>query len=125
MRLNEAYDRFRDDIQFFNVYIAEAHASDGWALFRNMDEGIVHEQPTTVDERAEIAQVCLTKVRFKFPTLIDDIDDAVDIAYAAHPVRIYVIDRDGRVYYRTGMGPRDLDIDASLKAIEEQAALVG
>ena len=122
MRLNESYAKFGDRMAFFNVYIAEAHPSDGWALFRNMDENIVHKQPTTTAERVEVAAACLANVRFDFPTLLDEIGDAIDIAYAAHPTRIYVIDKDGKVAFRSGMGPRDLDVDGAVAAIEAQAA---
>jgi len=38
--------------------------------------------------------------------LIDGMDNAVGLAYGAWPDRIYVIDKDGKVFYKGGMGPR-------------------
>ena len=40
--------------------------------------------------------------------------------YAALPERLYVLDKDGRVYYRSVMGPVGFDVDAWLKAIQVQ-----
>ena len=32
--------------------------------------------------------------------------------YAALPERLYVLDKDGRVYYQSVMGPTGFDVDA-------------
>ena len=39
------------------------------------------------------------------PMVVDDIDDRVGEAYSAFPDRLYVIDRDGKVAYKSGRGP--------------------
>ena len=44
----------------------------------------------------------------------------VDDKYAALPERLYVLDKDGRVYYQSVMGPTGFDVDAWLKAVQEQ-----
>ena len=44
----------------------------------------------------------------------------VDDKYAALPERLYVLDKDGRVYYQCVMGPTGFDVDAWLKAVKEQ-----
>jgi hypothetical protein len=40
------------------------------------------------------------------PLLVDEIDDRVGHAYSGMPDRLYIIDRDGRVVYKSGRGPR-------------------
>jgi type I thyroxine 5'-deiodinase len=40
-----------------------------------------------------------------FPMLVDGIDDAVNQDYAAWPDRLYLVDLDGTVVYRSGPGP--------------------
>ena len=40
----------------------------------------------------------------------------VDDKYAALPERLYVLDKDGRVYYQSV----SFDVDAWLKAVQEQ-----
>ena len=121
MRLNEAYEKFNDKMDFYAVYIAEAHPTDGWVSLKNEDEGIRYKQPKTTEERAEIAEICVLDIKLKMPALLTDISDTVSDDYAALPLRIFVIDRDGVVAYRTERGPRDMDMDAAMKAIEEQA----
>ena len=44
----------------------------------------------------------------------------VDDKYAALPECLYVLDKDGRVYYQSVMGPTGFDGDAWLKAVQEQ-----
>ncbi len=121
MRLNEAFETHKDAVDFFCIYIEEAHPSDGWAVFENIDAGIEYRQPATIEERADIAEICALKLDIKMPMLLGDIGNRVDADYAALPVRIFVIGADGIIRYRTGMGPRDLDMDAAMAAIGELA----
>jgi hypothetical protein len=46
----------------------------------------------------------LVYIREAHPT-VDEVDDAVNEAYAAWPTRLYLIDTDGRVVYHGGPGP--------------------
>jgi len=45
--------------------------------------------------------------RFKYPLPfgVDDMQNAANDAYAAWPERLYIIDENGRIAYRGGMGP--------------------
>jgi hypothetical protein len=52
------------------------------------------------------------------PLLVDAIDDRVGHAYSGMPDRLYVIDRDGRVSYKGGRGPR------GFKPAEMEQALI-
>ncbi len=121
MRLRGAFENHGDKVQFFTIYIAEAHPTDGWALPINRESGIDHVQPTTTEERAAVAEICAVRLDMKMPMLLGDIDNRVDMDYAAHPVRIFVIDENGIVFHRSGMGPRDLDVDGAIAAVEELA----
>ena len=49
MRLNEAYEKFGDQIDFYCIYVREAHPSDGWEMFENIDAGISQKTPTNVE----------------------------------------------------------------------------
>jgi type I thyroxine 5'-deiodinase len=86
----------------------------------NVEQKIVFEQPRTIDERTEIARACVLHLNFAMPMLLDEMSNAVDIAYAALPERLYVIDRDGRIAWRSGPGPWGFDVDGWEKAIEAQ-----
>ena len=101
----ELYRRFSDRVEFFVVYIREAHPTDEWQVESNESEKILFAQPTTLAARSEIAQVCSLKLELPIPTLIDDMENSTDRKYYALPDRLYLIGIDGRVAYRGGPGP--------------------
>ena len=78
---------------------------DGAFSANNENAGIVVRQPRSLGERTEVAHACSAKLRITMPLLVDTIDDRVGHAYSGMPDRLYVIDRDGRVVYRSGRGP--------------------
>ncbi len=51
------------------------------------------------------------------PFLVDEIDNAVSKAYAAAPVRTYLIGKDGRIVYMEGRGPRGFKPDLLAKEL--------
>jgi Iodothyronine deiodinase len=97
--------RFSDRVEFFVVYIREAHPTDEWQVESNESEKILFAQPTTLAARSEIAQVCSLKLELPIPTLVDDMENSTDLKYYALPDRLYLIGSDGRVAYRGGPGP--------------------
>jgi hypothetical protein len=87
------------------VYIREAHTSDVWQDPDNLDDKIVFASPKNFDERGQMGQICVAKLGIKFPAVIDTFDNATERAYTGWPDRLYVIDQDGRVSYKSGPGP--------------------
>lgn len=77
------------------------------------------EDPVTLAERNEVAKVCMTKLALEpIPALVDDMDDAVGKAYAAHPDRLYLVGRDGTIAWRGGPGPMGFipdELDAAIR----------
>ncbi len=118
MRVNEIYQEYRDRISFNLVYIQEIHPTDGWQVSANLNDDVLYEQPVTSDDRAEMAAVCMLNLKFEMPMLLDNMDNEVDRKYAALPERLYVIDADGKVSYRSDMGPWGFDAEAWRGAIE-------
>ena len=45
------------------------------------------------------------QLNLTIPTAVDDMKDTVNQLYKAWPERIYVIGKDGRVAYKSGIGP--------------------
>lgn len=88
----------------------------------NLDQKVVFDQPTQVEERAEIAAACRLDLHFEMPMLLDRMTNEVDAAYAALPERLYVIDREGRIAYRGDMGPWGFDPESWERAIEAETA---
>ena len=111
--------RFGGQVEFFVVYIREAHPTDEWQVESNESEGILFLQPTTLEARNDIAQVCSLKLDLPIPTLVDDMENSTDRKYYALPDRLYLIGRDGRVAYRGGPGPFGFVASELERAIEE------
>ncbi len=105
MRLNEIHRQFKDRVRFYCVYIQEAHAIEHWQVLGNIWEDIAVAQPDTADQRAEVAATCALRLGLEMPMLLDDMDNQVDLKYAAMPERLFVIDAAGIVAYRSEMGP--------------------
>ena len=103
--LNKLYRDYRDRAAFHVVYIQEAHPVDAWQDDDNLKDDVLVKSTTTEEERAEIAGICLAKLSIELPSLVDDPDNRVERAYTAWPDRLYVIDRDGRIAYKSAAGP--------------------
>ena len=109
---------------FYLVYIQEAHASDGWQVGINDEQGVVYEQPKSADEREAVADACVLGLNISIPTLLDDMSNDVDRAYAALPDRLYLVGPDGRVLYRSDPGPwgfKPDELEAAITGILEAA----
>ena len=107
----------RDRASVAFVYIAEAHAVDGWQMQSNVDEGVLLRQPVTHDERFAAARVGVERLGLTLPVLVDGMDDAVSEAFAAWPERLYVAEAGGRLAYVGGPGPFDFEPDAAAAAL--------
>ena len=70
-------------------------------------------------ERASVAQACMLRLELAMPTLLDDMENSTDLAYAALPERLYVVRTDGTVAYKSGPGPFGFDIDGWEKVISD------
>ena len=117
-RLEELHQRYGEAAAFFVVYIQEAHTTDGWQMPINEQEGVVYDQPKTAEAREQVAEACALSLNLSIPTLVDEMTNEVDRAYAALPDRLYLIDAAGRVAYRSGPGPmgfRPQELEAAIQ----------
>ena len=57
-------------------------------------------------------------MNIEFPALVDTIDNTTEVAYTAWPDRLYVIDGNGRVAFKSEAGPFGFKTDQLSKAIE-------
>ncbi|HND53857.1 MAG TPA: deiodinase family protein, partial [Pirellulaceae bacterium] len=97
--------RQSEHADFLMVYVREAHPTDGWAMKSNEAAGVVVAQPKDFLERRGVAEQCSAKLKPSMPLLVDNVDDKVGNAYSGMPARLYVIDTEGRVAYKSGRGP--------------------
>jgi hypothetical protein len=127
--LSKLYKEYSNRIQFLLIYIREAHPKDGWWLGEGViatiiakgtspDVSIDTYEPKTFKERQGVATMCQTALKYGIPTYVDDIDDAVNKAYAAWPTRLYLVGLDGRVVYAGGPGPQGFSPEELKSAID-------
>ena len=63
------------------------------------------KDPTTQQERNEVAARCARALSFEFTTLVDTMDDRTGARWAGWPERLFVIDKAGKVVYAGQQGP--------------------
>jgi hypothetical protein len=105
------------------IYIREAHPTDGWAIPVPGRKTLA--DPKTIEERRAAAQQCEAAVLHGVPTLVDEMDDAVNIAYAAWPDRLYLVGLKGEVVYAGGVGPFGFKPAELKQAMDKYLGAVG
>jgi type I thyroxine 5'-deiodinase len=118
--LNRLYREYRDRVEFYVVYIEEAHPIDAWQLADNLKDDVLVARTKTAGERYQVAGLCVTKLGIELPALVDEPDNRVERAYTGWPDRLYVIDRNGRIAHKSAAGPfgfKPADVEATLKRI--------
>ena len=100
------------------VYITEAHPSDVWQMQSNIRDKVVFASPRNEDERASVAGTCVRKLGIEVPALLDEFGNSTESAYTAWPDRLYLIDRNGRVAYKSKPGPFGFKSDELRAAIQ-------
>jgi len=106
------------------VYILEAHPIDAWEDEANQKDKIEVASAKTESERCETAQNCVTKLSLEIPPLVDDLANSTEMAYTGWPDRLYVIDRAGKIAYKSPAGPygfKPAEVEAALKILLPQA----
>ena len=118
--LNTLYREYRDHAAFYIVYIQEAHPIDAWQVDDNLKDDVLVASTKTKDERYTAAGLCVTNLGIELPALIDEPDNRVEQVYTGWPDRLYVIDRDGRIAYKSAAGPfgfNPAEVKASLERL--------
>lgn len=103
--MDKIHARLKDRAEFVAVYIKEAHPSDGWKSKGNERVGISIKQANQFDERVKAAEQCCGALELTIPMVVDGIDNRVAEAYSGFPDRLYVIDRQGTIAFKSGRGP--------------------
>ena len=117
VRLKAMYEKYAMKVDFYWVYIQEAHATDG----RRPSKTIKIALHKTLEDRRKAALGCSKVSPLKATVLLDDMQDSVSKAYSALPERFFVLGVNGKVAYAGKRGPRGIDLDALEKSIHFQA----
>ena len=121
--MTQIYRRFQDRVEFFVVYVQEAHPTDGWQTDSNIADGVLFRQHQSYAEREAVAQSCSLDLHIGLPIIIEEMDNAIDEAYGAAPERLYLVGVDGKVAYQGGAGPHFFNLDEWERAIEAYVAV--
>ena len=114
------YEQYREQAAFYIIYIQEAHPSDVWQMESNVRQSVLYASPKNNDERREIAGACVRNLHLKIPALMDPVNDPTERAYTGWPDRLYVIDRAGKVTFKSKPGPfgfHPADMEQALKKV--------
>jgi len=107
-------------VEFFVVYVREAHALDGARPLGGADGNPLVEEPATLDERKRIAASCSGALDMApMRMLIDDLDDTACKAYDAWPDRLFLVDVAGKLAFAGERGPRGFEPNELESAIVE------
>jgi hypothetical protein len=101
------------------VYITEAHPSDVWQMQSNIKDNVIFATPKNEDERAFVAGACVRKLGIKFPSVLDEFGNSTEQAYTGWPDRIYLVNQNGRVVYKSRPGPFGFSADELSKALDK------
>jgi hypothetical protein len=118
--LNKLHDEYRDRAAFYVVYIQEAHPIDAWQVKDNLEDDVLVASTMTKDDRLKVAGLCIRNLGIELPALVDEPDNRAERAYTGWPDRLYVIDRNGRIDYKSAAGPfgfKPAEVEAALKRL--------
>lgn len=120
--INALYDRYGTRLGFLMVYVREAHTSATWQSTRNEREGIALPPAATLDEKVSHAGTCARNLKIRFPVAVDGMDQKVENAFQAWPSAAFLLDKMGRIVWRSRLNEQLFDRAALESAIERMLA---
>ena len=108
-RQQEIYEELGDKARFVCIYTLEAHPLDGWHVESNEEAGIMIATHKSTQDRAEAAHACTLGTGLGVPMVLDSMQDEAAKLYNGSPERLFVIDRDGTIVFRSSVGPFDME----------------
>ncbi len=92
-----------------------------WQDGDNLEDKILFATPRSFEDRANVGAVCVKELKVDLPMVVDEIDNRTERAYTAWPDRLYVIDAEGRITYKSRPGPFGFEIEPLARALEALA----
>ncbi len=74
--------------------------------------------PKTEDERSHVATSCVRDLKIEIPALLDDARNSTERAYTGWPDRLYLIDRQGKVRFKSKPGPFGFHVTDLARAVK-------
>ena len=89
-------------------------------MANNIKDNVVFATPKNEEERAAIAQTCVRKLGIRFPAVLDEFGNSTEKTYSAWPDRMYLIDRHGKVAYKSQAGPFGFQADELAATLQRE-----
>jgi hypothetical protein len=83
----------------------------------NIRDKVVFTSPKSEEDRAVVAGQCVRKLGIKIPAALDEFGNSTEAGYTAWPDRLYLIDRQGRVAFKSKPGPFGFKADELRSAV--------
>ena len=97
--------KYAGRIEFLLVYIREAHPTDQWQVPRNVEEKVLLESAKTQAMKDDHASACVRSLGIEFPAVVDNMENTTEAAYTAWPDRLYLVNKQGKIVYKSAPGP--------------------
>jgi hypothetical protein len=117
--LQEIYEQFRDQADFYVVYVREAHPTDGWQVDSNIAQNVLYAQHSRFQDRRAAADACARGLALTIPILLDDMANTADLLYRGWPERLYILASNRTVAYQGGKGPYGFDSEELNRKLSE------
>ena len=97
--------QYRDKIDVYIVYVVEAHPNIDkcpyrdsiWITDQNVREGVLYPQPTTYQQRIDLANMMKTKLGIETTILVDNSNNDYWMHFGPAPNNAYLLDKNGFV----------------------------
>jgi type I thyroxine 5'-deiodinase len=90
----------------------------------NLKDHVLVATAKTFGARDEAANSCVRKLGIEIPALVDDMRDTAERAYTGWPDRLYIVDHDGRIAYKSKAGPFGFHPDEMAQALAKTCGTV-
>lgn len=109
--VDKLYAEYKDRVEFRFIYIREAHPDSVLFVKDAEDKESLQkvEQTETLEERSSTATLCTQTLKLHMPVVVDKADNAVNKTYAAWPIRLVIVDTEGKLAQISGPGPSGFD----------------
>ncbi|MGH9523567.1 MAG: peroxiredoxin family protein [Terriglobales bacterium] len=107
--MNDVYEDFsNEDVEFFFVYVREAHPGEKRPAHRNWDDKKEAAEQFRADEDVDM------------PIIVDEVNGNIHKEYGTLPNPTYIIDKEGRVAFRALWTRPRVVADALEQLLEQQ-----
>ena len=108
--VEKLYEEYKDRVEFRFVYIREAHPDSILYVTEEGKESLRKvEQTETLAERAGNATLCAETLKVQMPVIVDKEVNEINKTYAGWPIRLVIVDVEGKLAHISGPGPSGFD----------------